>query len=266
MTRVFIELSYDGSDFHGWQRQPDRLTVQQVLEEQLQVFMAQPIPVMGCGRTDTGVHASYFVAHADWPENSPRTRQYRDWEDAVWKLNGMLPPDVALKRIVPVHPKAHARFDANERGYVYRMHFQKTPFLKGRSTRIYGATDFDRMQAACAYLVGKRDFASFCKLGSDQGTTMCDVRSAEMVKLNENEWQFVIRADRFLRNMVRAVIGTLLEIGQGKKEPEDMLQVIEALDRSVAGKSAPSDGLYLNEVNYPSSIWSYEPNVQRGSN
>jgi tRNA pseudouridine38-40 synthase len=266
MTRVFIELSYDGSDFHGWQRQPDCVTVQQVLEEQLHVFMAQPIPVMGCGRTDTGVHASYFVAHADWPESSPRARQYRDWEEAVWKLNGMLPSNVALKRIVPVHPKAHARFDAKERGYVYRMHFQKTPFLKGQSTRIYRETDFDRMQAACSYLVGKGDFASFCKLGSDQVTTICDVRSAEMVKLNENEWQFVIRADRFLRNMVRAVVGTLLEIGQGRKEPEDMLQVIKALDRSAAGKSAPSDGLYLSEVNYPSSIWAYEPNAEGGSN
>ena len=261
--RLFIELSYDGSPFHGWQRQPESISVQQEIEAQLTQFLGERVPVMGCGRTDTGVHASYFVAHCDWPTDTERAKRYSDWDEAAWKLNGMLPPEIAIHRMVPVHPKAHARFDAIERGYIYRMHQRKDPFLLSQSARIYRKTDFDRMQAACAYLIRKGDFASFCKLGSDQGTTICDVREARMTKINEHEWQFEIRADRFLRNMVRAIVGTLLDVGQGRREPEEMEAILASGLRSEAGKSAPANGLFLSQVTYPESIWSSaEPSVK----
>lgn len=250
--RVFIELSYNGAPFHGWQRQPHCVTVQQVLEEKLALFTGSPVPVMGCGRTDTGVHAAYYVAHADWPVDNPKSKRFKDWREAAWKLNGMLPPSIAIHRITEVAPNAHARFDAVERGYVYRMHTHKDPFLDGWSARVMRQTDFERMQAAIPHLIREGDFAAFCKSGSDVKTTVCDVRFAELRKdaLGE-QWEFEIRADRFLRNMVRAIVGTLLEIGQGRMEPEAMQTVIETGMREEAGASAPGEGLYLNRVIYP---------------
>ncbi len=248
--RVFIELSYDGAPFHGWQRQPHCLSVQQVLEEKLALFVGQPMPVMGCGRTDTGVHASYFVAHADWPEESPKAKRFSDWNEAAWKLNGMLPPSISIHRISEVAANAHARFDAIERGYVYRMHTYKDPFLVGRSARVMRQTDFERMQLAVPHFIRQGDFAAFCKSGSDNKTTLCDVRFAELRQVGDG-YEFEIRADRFLRNMVRAVVGTLFEVGQGRMEPDEVLSVIESGDRSAAGASAPGEGLYLNRVVYP---------------
>ena len=248
--RVFIELSYDGAPFHGWQRQPHCLSVQQVLEEKLALFVGQPMPVMGCGRTDTGVHASYFVAHTDWPEESPKAKRFSDWNEAAWKLNGMLPPSISIHRISEVAANAHARFDAIERGYVYRMHTYKDPFLVGRSARVMRQTDFERMRLAVPHFVRQGDFAAFCKSGSDNKTTLCDVRFAELRQVGEG-YEFEIRADRFLRNMVRAVVGTLFEVGQGRMEPDEVLSVIESGDRSAAGASAPGEGLYLNRVVYP---------------
>ena len=264
--RLFIELSYNGSPFHGWQRQPTSTSVQEEIETQLTRFLGERVPLMGCGRTDTGVHASYFVAHCDWPEASERAKRYGDWEEAAWKLNGMLPNEIAIHRMVPVHPKAHARFDAIERGYVYRMHQMKSPFLLNHSARIYRKTDFARMQEACRYLIRKDDFAAFCKLGSDQGTTICDVREAKMVQINDQEWQFEIRADRFLRNMVRAIVGTLLDVGQGRREPEEIEAILSSGLRSEAGKSAPANGLFLCQVRYPESIWHSGAPYAAGSN
>lgn len=250
--RVFIELSYDGSPFHGWQKQPNALTVQEVIEAQLALFVGVPVPIMGCGRTDTGVHAAYYVAHADWPEDSPKSKQYRDWTEAAWKLNGMLPVSIAIHRITEVSNTAHARFDAVERGYLYRMHTYKDPFLEGRSVRIMRETNFAAMQEATKFLVRKEDFAAFCKAGSDHKTTVCDVRFAELREdVKGEQWTFEIRADRFLRNMVRAIMGTLFEVGQGRMNPQDVLKVIEQGERSEAGASAPGAGLYLNEVIYP---------------
>jgi len=249
--RVFIELSYDGTPFHGWQRQPNALTVQEVIEAQLALFTGVQVPIMGCGRTDAGVHASYFVAHADWPEHSPKSKQYRDWSEAAWKLNGMLPKSIAIHRITEVSNTAHARFDALERGYVYRMHTYKDPFLEGRSVRVMRETDFTAMQKAAQLLIRKDDFAAFCKAGSDQKSTICDVRYAELREdVKEEQWTFEIRADRFLRNMVRAIMGTLFDVGQGRMNPEDILRVIQRGDRSEAGASAPGSGLYLNQVTY----------------
>ena len=252
--RVFIELAYDGARYHGWQRQPQSITVQEVMEDTLARLFGGPCPVMGCGRTDTGVHAQYFVAHAELPDVSLGGR-VQSWEEATLKLNGMLPPDVGIMAIHEVGPKAHARFDAIERGYTYLVHNVKNPFLEGRSTRVYGTLDVPAIEAACRHLVRKGDFASFCKAGSDQGTTLCDVREARWESLGPNRWAFHISADRFLRNMVRATVGTLLEVGKGKRLPEDMPDVLQAKDRSAAGKSVLGCGLYLTRVVYPPEVF-----------
>lgn len=259
-----MELSFDGSAFHGWQRQPNGITVQETLEEKLSLFTGEPMAIMGCGRTDAGVHARYFVAHADWPEISDKSKRFKDWDEAVWKLNGMLPSSIAIHKISEVEEKAHARFDAIERGYVYKMHLHKDPFVHGKSTRLMRTMDFDRMKEAVPYLVRKGDFASFCKAGSDQLTTICDVRFAELRQgESSSEWEFEIRADRFLRNMVRAIVGTLFEIGQGRMAPEDMLKILERKERSSAGASAPPDGLYLHHVQYPTFEPSYAVNSRK---
>ena len=253
--RVFIELAYDGTRYHGWQRQPQSITVQEVLEDTLARLFGGPCPVMGCGRTDAGVHANYFVAHATLPAEAVQHR-VTDLDEAVMKLNGMLPADIALFSMQEVSEKAHARFDAIERGYVYSIHTHKDPFLEGRSTRVYGEYDWDQMQRACNHLLAAKDFASFCKSGSDQGTTLCDVRVAEWKQVSQGHWHFHIVADRFLRNMVRAVVGTLLDVGRGKLDPDDVLNILEAHDRSAAGKSVLGCGLYLNRVVYPQDVFS----------
>jgi len=250
--RVFIELSFDGNAYHGWQKQPNGITVQEELESALSLFTGTEMSVMGCGRTDAGVHASYFVAHAAWPEEAPRSKRFKDWEEAAWKLNGMLPKAIAIQKITEVGEKAHARFDATERGYVYHMHTAKDPFLVNRSARIMRNVDFSRMQEAAPLFVQKADFAAFCKSGADQKTTICDVRQSRLIPMEGGiRWIYEVSADRFLRNMVRAMVGTLLEIGQGRIEPEELLAVLESKDRSRAGASAPADGLFLNRVVYP---------------
>jgi tRNA pseudouridine38-40 synthase len=255
--RVFLELAYDGTRYHGWQRQPQSITVQQVLEDTLARLFGGPCPVMGCGRTDTGVHARYYVAHAQIPEEAVGGR-VASLSDATLKLNGMLPPDIGVFAIHEVGEKAHARFDAVERGYTYLMHNVKDPFLEGRSSRFYGDLDVRAMEAACFHLVQKGDFASFCKAGSDQGTTICDVREARWETLGPHRWAFHITADRFLRNMVRATVGTLLEVGKGKRKPEDLVEILAAKDRAAAGKSVLGCGLYLTRVVYPEGVFTPE--------
>lgn len=252
--RVFIELAYDGTHYHGWQRQPESISVQEVLEETLARLFGGPLPVMGCGRTDTGVHAKHFVAHADLPDGTLGGR-VQSWEEAVLKLNGMLPSDVSIFAIHEVAPKAHARFDAIERGYTYLVHNAKDPFLVGRSTRVFGDLDVMAIEKACQHLVRKGDFASFCKSGTNQGTTLCDVRRATWETLSPTRWAFHISADRFLRNMVRATVGTLIEVGKGKRSPDDMIDILEARDRSAAGKSVLGCGLYLTNVAYPEDVF-----------
>ncbi|MGB1480931.1 MAG: tRNA pseudouridine(38-40) synthase TruA [Flavobacteriales bacterium] len=252
--RVFLELAYDGTRYHGWQRQPQSITVQEVLEDTLARLFGGPCPVMGCGRTDTGVHASYYVAHAQLPEGAVGSR-VASLTEATLKLNGMLPPDIGIYAMQQVGEKAHARFDAVERSYTYYVHNVKDPFLEGRSSRIYGDLDVSAIEAACVHLVQKGDFASFCKAGSDQGTTLCDVREARWEVLGAHRWAFHITADRFLRNMVRAAVGTLLDVGKGKRKAEDLPAILEAKDRSAAGKSVLGCGLYLTRVVYPESVF-----------
>lgn len=253
--RVFFELAYDGRPFHGWQRQPHCTSVQGVLEEGLNRLTGQPINLVGCGRTDTGVHASYYVAHVHFEESPVGTERLPDFQRLVHKLNGMLPPEVAVFEAAEVAPNAHARFSARERTYTYWLHTVKDPFLVGRSTRVYRDLDVKAMQRAAQTLVRQGDFGAFCKAGSDASTTLCDVRRCEFISVTPHILRLEISADRFLRNMVRAVMGTLLEIGQGRRPVEDMERVFASGDRGQAGKSAPSDGLYLHHIAYPPEIW-----------
>ncbi|MDA0939972.1 MAG: tRNA pseudouridine(38-40) synthase TruA [Bacteroidetes bacterium] len=255
--RVFLELAYDGTRYHGWQRQPESITVQEVLEETLARLFGGPCPVMGCGRTDTGVHAKYYVAHVQFPDEVLGDR-VASWEEATLKLNGLLPSDIGIYAMHQVGEKAHARFDATERGYTYYVHNVKDPFLEGRSTRIYGNLDVEAIEEACQHLVQKGDFSSFCKAGTGQGTTICDVRSARWETLGPHRWAFHITADRFLRNMVRATVGTLLDVGKGKLSPSDLPAILAAKDRRAAGKSVLGCGLYLTQVKYPDNVFSPE--------
>ena len=248
-VRCFIDLSYDGTAYHGWQRQPESISVQQVLEEKLSDLLGQDTPVLGCGRTDTGVHASAFYAHFEWPGEFGA--RFANWEQAVWKLNGMLPPDIGVRRIFEVSGEDHARFSAAERAYTYWVHTQKDPFLEGRSARVYQELDLNAMNAAAAQLVFHGEFDAFQKTGGGQKTTICDVRHARWTRTDPHRLRFDITADRFLRNMVRAIVGTLLEVGKGRRAPEDMAALIASKDRKQAGTSAPACGLYLSRVDYP---------------
>ena len=250
--RVFIELAYDGTNYHGWQRQPEAITVQQAIEDALEKLFGASVPILGCGRTDASVHASYFVAHANLPETS--LERFDSFDQLVFKLNGVLNSDVAIFSISEVGKKAHARFDALKRTYTYWIHTEKDPFLDGKSARVFGSLDVELMQNAADKLVFKGDFAAFCKTGSDVKTTICDVTKVELSQ-EGHRIKIVIEADRFLRNMVRAVVGTLTMVGKGKMTLENFEEVIKSCDRSKAGKSAPGYGLYLARVYYPEEVF-----------
>lgn len=250
--RVFLELQFDGTDFCGWQRQPQGPSVQSVLEDVLSRWAGVRVGVVGCGRTDSGVHASYFVAHTDLPESCAE----RGWEDGLRRINGMLPPTIAVAAVVPVSGQAHARFSARERTYVYRLHEAKDVFLQGKSVRVYRPLDVQRMQAAAEFLLGTRDFACFCKSGTDpHATTWCDLHRVDVTRVGPHRVEVVLTANRFLRNMVRAIVGTLLEVNSGRRQPEDMPALLASCDRTLAGKSAPACGLYLADVVYPEEVW-----------
>lgn len=245
MPRHFLEIAFLGTAYRGWQLQPDRPTVQQEVERALRTVLQTPgLGVVGCGRTDTGVHASRFFLHVDVGEG------VRVDERTVHSLNSVLPDDIAVFRSIPVGPQDHARFSATGRGYTYLIHRRKDPFLEGRSYRLHPALDVDAMHEACQVLVGRQDFSSFCKAGSDSRTMLCDVRSVRW-EVTGDGCRFTIVADRFLRNMVRAIVGTCLRIGKGQRPVTDMAAVLLARDRGAAGRSAPARGLYLSHVSYP---------------
>lgn len=254
-VRVFFELAYDGRPFHGWQRQPHSTSVQEVLEAALFRLVGESVAVVGCGRTDAGVHASYYVAHAHFNTSPVGTDRVPDWAGLVRKLNGILPAEVAIFAAAPVAHNAHARFSATERAYTYWLHTEKDPFLSGHSTRVHRKLNVEAMQRSAQILIRKGDFSAFCKAGSGAATTVCDVRRCELVPVTGKVLRLEIAADRFLRNMVRAIMGTLLEVGQGRRPADDMERVFASGDRAQAGKSAPSDGLYLHDVVYPPEIW-----------
>lgn len=246
--RYFIYLAYKGTAYHGWQVQPNGISVQEVLAGALHTVLRYPVEVVGAGRTDAGVHARLMVAHVDVRE------RMADPAALAYKLNGLLPADVAIQRIVPVRADAHARFDAVARTYEYWLVREKNPFLTEGAARVYGGLDFEAMNRAAALLLGHADFTSFSKLHTDVRTNNCRVTRAEWAQRGD-VWVFTICADRFLRNMVRAVVGTLLQVGRGRLSVEGFGAVMAAKDRCRAGVSAPAEGLYLTDVEYPADVF-----------
>jgi tRNA pseudouridine38-40 synthase len=245
--RYFITFTYNGSSFHGSQTQPNGNTVQAEMEAAFATILRQAVPLTFAGRTDAGVHAEKMVAHFDWATHLPVNLGAR--------LNNLLPPSIAVRDIRPVTDEAHARFDALSRTYHYRITTRKDPFLCVTHTRVKEGLDFNAMNSAARLLLGKQDFASFCRVHTDVKTTICDVQEARWVQESDSEACFIITADRFLRNMVRAVVGTLFEIGRGKMTEQQLADIIAAHDRCKAGHSAPAEGLSLVEIIYPKQIF-----------
>lgn len=243
-----MRLSYDGTRFHGWQSQSNAPSVQEEIEKALSVITRTETTVVGAGRTDTGVHASCYIAHFDCLTEKMGS------ESILFRLNCLLPPDIAVQTISPVKPDAHARFDALYREYQYHLSSAKDPFTDRYTTRENRRLDLNHMNMAASVLMGISDFTSFCKLGSDTKTNVCRVTKA-LWEEREGRLVFTIRADRFLRNMVRAVVGTLLEVGLGKMTQEEFLAVIERKDRGAAGASVPAKGLFLTDIGYPDDIY-----------
>ncbi len=268
---IILHLAYDGSAYHGWQTQPELPTVQLTLEKALSTLLRTPIAVVGCGRTDTGVHASDFYAHFD-------AEGAVDCNQLVFKLNNLLPPDIAIYDIFPVADNAHARFDATARTYQYHVSDRRLPFRQGQYCRIYFKPDIALMNEAARVLMEYEDFTSFAKLHTQVKTNICHLSEArwDFVPVNsyelrvkseadadeklrtqnselitDYEWVFTIRSNRFLRNMVRSVTGTLLDVGRGKLTIDGMREIIEKKDRCAAGVSMPACGLFLTKVEYP---------------
>lgn len=249
MARFFITLAYNGKKYVGWQIQPNGKTVQHTLQDALSTVLRNPLEVVGAGRTDAGVHARKMVAHFDWNGDpfSP--------DDLLYKLNSYLPKDISLSAIRPVDPNAHARFSALSRTYSYRIATVKDPFLHPFHYRLKYTPDMDSMNRLCTVLEEYEDFTSFSKLHTDAKTNNCRIIRAVWESCEDGEYQFTIQADRFLRNMVRAIVGTLLEAGRGRLDERGFRRIIEARDRNVAGESVPGNALFLEEVNYPDDIW-----------
>ena len=252
--RYFIHLAYNGSNYCGWQTQPGLPTVQQTLEEALSTLLRQPIAIVGCGRTDTGVHASDFYAHFDHESEAER---YLDYNQLAFKLNSFLPQDLRIFDIFPVAHNAHARFDATARTYQYHVSDQRLPFCQGLYSRIYFQPDVERMNQAAEVLMEYDDFSSFAKLHTQVKTNICHLTKAHWDKVGE-EWVFTIRSNRFLRNMVRSVTGTLLDVGRGKLSIAGLREIVERKDRCAAGVSMPAQGLFLTKVEYPETTLNSE--------
>ena len=246
--RFFIELAYDGTNYHGWQSQHNAVSVQEVLNRSLSTVLRQPIETLGCGRTDAGVHAKEFFAHFD--AGSIDHSQWSIDYGPLRSINAILPDDIAIKRIIPVHAEAHARFDATLRSYEYHIHFAKDPFKNGYSWLLRDMPDLELMNRAAAIMMEYVDFSCFSKSNTQTKTNNCKISRAEWVQ-NGDSIVFEISADRFLRNMVRAIVGTLIMVGRKEIEPEAVRGIIESKNRSKAGTSVPACGLYLTEVKYP---------------
>jgi len=251
--RYFIELSYDGTNYHGWQIQPNAVTVQELLNKALTTLLRQPIETVGCGRTDTGVHATQYFVHINTAPQPPEGGA----EDALQKfplqgvrgLNALLPYDIAVSRIFPVSDEVHARFSAVQRSYEYHIHFQKDPFLHNRSWLLRDMPDLDLMNRVATIIMEYSDFNCFSKSNTQVFTNNCKIVNARWEQ-TPNGIVFKISADRFLRNMVRAIVGTLIMVGRGDIAPEEVRNIIESKNRSNAGTSVPACGLYLTEVKY----------------
>jgi tRNA pseudouridine38-40 synthase len=247
--RYFIELAYNGTAYHGWQLQPNAITVQECLDKALSIYFRQPINTLGCGRTDTGVHARQFYAHFDLtspgalPDNLEMSIK-------VSGVNSLLPYDISIRRIFLVNDDAHARFDATERSYKYCIHFHKDPFKIDRSWLLKGHLDITLMNTAAALLLNYTDFSCFSKSHTQTFTNNCKITKAHF-ESTDDSLEFTISADRFLRNMVRAIVGTLIRIGKNEISLTELQEIIESKNRSKAGQSVPACGLYLVGVRYP---------------
>lgn len=243
LQRYFLEIAYRGTKYHGWQRQLGAVSVQQRMEESLETLLRHPVMCTGCGRTDTGVHASQFFLHFDTPDAV-------DEERLVYRLNGMLENDIAVRRGIPVHKEAHARFDAAKRTYRYYIHREKDPFRGDHSTFVPIPLDIQKMNDAAAELIRMDNFKSFARLQTDKHDFNCILTKSEWIS-EDSQLIYEISANRFLRNMVRAVVGTLLEVGRGRISHEEFLNIAASRNRANAGKSVPARGLFLCEVTYP---------------
>lgn len=246
--RYFLKLAYRGTPFHGWQIQPNAISVQEVLNAKLSLLLRQEINIVGAGRTDTGVHAKEMFAHLDSSseiENIPGTLN---------SLNKLLDPDIVVMDFFQVQDQAHARFDATERAYEYHIQRQRSPFKRDLAAAIYYPLDLALMQEAARLLIFKGDFGSFSKSKTQTKTNICELREAYW-EVKDELWIFHVKADRFLRNMVRAIVGSLLEVGRGRMSLEEFELMIKAKDRKLAGESVPAEGLYLTQVKYPDTIF-----------
>jgi len=241
--RYFVTLSYDGTRFHGWQIQPNGISVQGELQRGLSLLLRQEIVVTGAGRTDAGVHAKMMVAHFDIESEI-------DCKQLAYKLNKLLPQDIAILHIEPVSDDMHARFSATLRTYYYYIHTEKSPFERHYSCELHYPLDFKKMNEAARILLEYEDFGAFCKSHADVKTTLCHVTCAEWHQTSPSTWYFEISANRFLRNMVRAVVGTLIEVGRGRMTIDDFRKVIEGKRRTEAGESMPGNALFLVDIKY----------------
>lgn len=243
MQRYFLFFQYKGSRYHGWQIQPNAQSVQSEMENALGILFQKKVPLVAAGRTDTGVHAKLMVAHFDSDDKIVN-------KNFIFKLNNLLPKDISIKGLSLVKPDFHARFDAISRTYEYHLSFVKHPFLEDLYCKISAPLDFNKMNEAAKKLIGKRDFSCFSKTHTQTFTNDCEITKAEWFQ-KDDLWVFEIRANRFLRNMVRAIVGTLIEVGQGKRDVNSMEALIASKNRSSAGPSMSANGLFLTEIEYP---------------
>ena len=248
--RYFIQFSYFGKKYHGWQNQPNAITVQEVLEGVVSKLLRSPVEIVGAGRTDTGVHAKEMFGHFDF-------EPIADIENLIYRINAFLPGDIAVQGIFPVQDDAHARFHAISRSYEYWVCQKKDPFYKDTAFFVKKPLNLDLMNTAAELLLGKQDFECFSKSKTDVKTYFCDVSRARW-EPGSDKLVFKITADRFLRNMVRAIVGTLLDVGHGKYPPGHVKAILKSKDRSEAGVSVPAKGLYLTSITYPKNIFKHE--------
>ncbi|MCD8186787.1 MAG: tRNA pseudouridine(38-40) synthase TruA [Rikenellaceae bacterium] len=246
--RFFLTLSYKGTAYHGWQIQENAPSVQGALQQALSILLKEPVDVVGAGRTDTGVHAAFYVAHFQCSGNKPLQ------EDFVYHLNAVLPKDIAVYSVRAVSNQAHARFSATLRQYKYYLLTEKDPFRIDTAYRYPLPLDLEKMNEAAAVLTEYEDFESFCKLHADNKTTLCHLQESFWIR-EENLLIYTVSADRFLRNMVRAIVGTLIDVGRGKTDIDQFRQIIESKNRGAAGTSAPAHGLFLTDVRYPETLF-----------
>lgn len=249
MFRYFLKLSYDGTFFHGWQIQENAHSVQEEIQKALSILLKNETTCLGCGRTDTGVHARCFYAHFDAPI------QITSEKDFVYQLNALLSKHIAIHALIAVKKEAHARFDAVSRSYQYHIHLQRDPFLELRSYHRRDPLNVLKMKACFPLLLGEQDFSCFSKSRTQVKTNFCNITQLDLVQTDEYRYVFTISANRFLRGMVRAIVGTLLNVSSGKSSLKDIQCILDSKNRMLAGESVPPYALYLTDIQYPSDLF-----------